>query len=160
MSSPPVPADASAVVGRRIAIRLAYEGTRYSGWQVQPNQATVQGTLAAAIREVSGEELVLKGASRTDAGVHAFGQVVAEAKMAGRAVLVADVDGLPEQIGKAGVIADCSSAQTLALALAALPAQPLMDMGVAGHRAMLTAERERIDAWRALFLRQLAPAVA
>ena len=90
----------------------------------------------------------------------AFGQVVAEAKMAARAVLVADVDGMPEQIGEAGVIADCSTAQSLALALAALPAQPLSAMGAAGRRVMQSAERERIDAWRALFLRHSAPAVA
>jgi tRNA pseudouridine38-40 synthase len=85
MSSPPVPAEASAVVGRRIAIRLAYEGTRYSGWQLQPNQATVQGTLATAIRDVSGEDVVLKGASRTDAGVHALDQVVAFTSTSGHA---------------------------------------------------------------------------
>ena len=85
MSSPPVPDEASAVVGRRIAIRLAYDGTRYSGWQLQPNQTTVQGTLAAAIREVSREDLVLKGASRTDAGVHALDQVVAFTSMSGHA---------------------------------------------------------------------------
>jgi glycosyltransferase involved in cell wall biosynthesis len=83
----------------------------------------------------------------------AFGQVVAEAKMAGRAVLVADVDGMPEQVGDAGVIADCATAEALAAALAALPAQPLAAMGVAGRQVMRAAERERIDAWQALFLR-------
>ncbi|MBU6310275.1 MAG: tRNA pseudouridine(38-40) synthase TruA [Planctomycetes bacterium] len=77
MSLPPAPDEASAVVDRRIAIRLAYEGTRYSGWQMQPGRATVQGTLATAIREVSGEEVAPKGASRTDAGVHALDQVAA-----------------------------------------------------------------------------------
>ncbi|PZN92761.1 MAG: glycosyltransferase, partial [Alphaproteobacteria bacterium] len=59
----------------------------------------------------------------------AFGQVVAEAKMAGRAVLVADLDGMPEQVGDAGVIADCSTAERLAAALAALPSLPLAAMG-------------------------------
>jgi glycosyltransferase involved in cell wall biosynthesis len=83
----------------------------------------------------------------------AFGLVVAEAKMAGRAVLVADVDGMPEQVGNAGVIADCRTAETLAAALAALPAQPLAAMGAAGRAAMQTAERERIWAWQALFRR-------
>ena len=62
---------------RRIALRLAYEGTRYSGWQVQPGRATVQGTLAEAIRTISGETVMPNGASRTDAGVHALDQVVA-----------------------------------------------------------------------------------
>jgi len=60
-----------------IRLRLAYEGTRYSGWQAQPGRATVQGTLAEAIERVSGETLLPKGSSRTDAGVHALDQVVA-----------------------------------------------------------------------------------
>jgi tRNA pseudouridine38-40 synthase len=63
--------------GRRIALRLAYEGTRYSGWQIQPGRPTVQGTLAEAIRSISGEEVVPHGASRTDAGVHALDQLAA-----------------------------------------------------------------------------------
>ena len=62
---------------RTIRLTLAYEGTRYSGWQSQPGQATVQGVLAEAIRGVTGEAIVPKGSSRTDAGVHALGQVVA-----------------------------------------------------------------------------------
>ncbi len=60
-----------------IRLRLAYEGTRYSGWQTQPNRATVQGSLAEAIRQISGERILPKGSSRTDAGVHALDQVVA-----------------------------------------------------------------------------------
>jgi tRNA pseudouridine38-40 synthase len=60
---------------RTIRLTLAYEGTRFSGWQFQPGRATVQGTLAGAIREVSGEEVLPRGSSRTDAGVHALGQV-------------------------------------------------------------------------------------
>ena len=74
MTAPP---DAALPEARRIALRLAYEGTRYSGWQMQPGRPTVQGTLAEAIREVSGEDVVPKGASRTDAGVHALDQVAA-----------------------------------------------------------------------------------
>ena len=61
---------------RTIRLTLGYEGTRFSGWQVQPGRATVQGTLAEAIRAVSGEEIMPRGSSRTDAGVHAMGQVV------------------------------------------------------------------------------------
>ena len=62
---------------RRICLRLAYEGTRYSGWQVQPGRATVQGALAAAIHGISGEDVAPRGTSRTDAGVHALDQVAA-----------------------------------------------------------------------------------
>lgn len=62
---------------RTICLRLAYEGTRYSGWQVQPERITVQGEVAGAIRSISGEEILPRGSSRTDAGVHALDQVVA-----------------------------------------------------------------------------------
>ena len=62
---------------RSICLRVAYEGTRFSGWQVQPGQVTVQGVLAEAIRKVTGEEILPRGSSRTDSGVHALGQVVA-----------------------------------------------------------------------------------
>lgn len=64
-------------LGRTIRLRLAYEGTRYSGWQIQPGRPTVQGEVTEAIRRVTGEAVVLKGSSRTDAGVHAFDQVAA-----------------------------------------------------------------------------------
>ena len=63
-------------MGRTLLLRLAYEGTRFSGWQSQPGRRTVQGVLAEAITAVSGESLQPKGASRTDAGVHAVDQVV------------------------------------------------------------------------------------
>ena len=86
MSSAPGPDEITAA--RRIAVRIAYEGTRYSGWQSQPGRATVQGAVAAAIREISGEELVPKGASRTDAGVHALDQVAAFTSTSGHAAEV------------------------------------------------------------------------
>ena len=70
------PDDASQSL-RTIRLIVAYEGTRFSGWQVQPGRTTVQGMLAEAIRAISGETVVPKGASRTDAGVHALGQVAA-----------------------------------------------------------------------------------
>ena len=85
MSSGPGPDEASAASGSRIAIRLAYEGTRYSGWQSQPGRPTVQGALTSAIHDVSGEDLVPKGASRTDAGVHALDQVAAFTSTSGHA---------------------------------------------------------------------------
>jgi tRNA pseudouridine38-40 synthase len=60
---------------RNIRLTLAYDGTRYVGWQMQPNGASVQSVLEAAIREFSGCEASLISAGRTDAGVHALGQV-------------------------------------------------------------------------------------
>ena len=60
----------------RFKVHLEYEGTRYSGWQVQTNARTVQGELIAAAQKVfDTRELELYGAGRTDAGVHALRQV-------------------------------------------------------------------------------------
>ena len=56
-------------------LTLAYDGTAFHGWQVQPALRTVQGTLAAALREITGESVLPQGSGRTDAGVHALGQV-------------------------------------------------------------------------------------
>ena len=54
---------------------LEYDGTQYHGWQVQPNLSTIQGTLEATIRKVAQHEVNVTAAGRTDAGVHALGQV-------------------------------------------------------------------------------------
>ena len=56
-------------------LTLAYNGTAFHGWQVQPGLVTVQGTLAEALRDITGEQLLPQGAGRTDAGVHAAAQV-------------------------------------------------------------------------------------
>jgi tRNA pseudouridine38-40 synthase len=60
---------------RNLKLTLAYDGTEFSGWQVQPDAATVQGTLAAAIGRITGEQVLPQGSGRTDAGVHALAQV-------------------------------------------------------------------------------------
>ena len=60
---------------RNLKLILSYDGTEFSGWQVQPGAATVQGTLASAIGRVTGEKVLPQGSGRTDAGVHALGQV-------------------------------------------------------------------------------------
>lgn len=59
----------------RILIRVSYDGTAYSGWQIQPNATTVEGTLRQAVCNLFGADIELIGASRTDAGVHALGNV-------------------------------------------------------------------------------------
>lgn len=55
---------------------VAYDGTDYAGWQIQPNHPSIEGTMRSSFKRVFGSEPYLLGASRTDAGVHALGQVV------------------------------------------------------------------------------------
>ena len=61
---------------RNLKLILAYDGAEFSGWQVQPDTTTVQGTLASAIGRLTGEKVLPQGSGRTDAGVHALAQVV------------------------------------------------------------------------------------
>lgn len=60
---------------RNIKLVIEYKGTSFSGWQIQRDRPTVQGEIAAAIEKVTGQKVNLIGAGRTDAGVHALGQV-------------------------------------------------------------------------------------
>lgn len=60
---------------KRIRIVVGYDGTDFRGWATQSDQRTVQSTLREAVRRVSGEEIEIYGASRTDSGAHAKGQV-------------------------------------------------------------------------------------
>ena len=62
---------------RNLKLILAYDGSDFAGWQVQPGLATVQGTLASAIGRLTGENVLPQGSGRTDAGVHALAQVAA-----------------------------------------------------------------------------------
>jgi tRNA pseudouridine38-40 synthase len=62
---------------RTFKLTIAYDGTAYAGWQFQVDRPTVQATLENAIRKVTGEPIRVLASGRTDAGVHALGQVVA-----------------------------------------------------------------------------------
>ena len=60
---------------RRIRIFVAYDGTNYCGWQIQPNGITIEEKLNKALNRLTGEDIRVIGASRTDSGVHALGNV-------------------------------------------------------------------------------------
>lgn len=60
---------------RRVRIVVAYDGTNYCGWQVQPNGITIEEVLNREISMLTGEKICIIGASRTDSGVHALGNV-------------------------------------------------------------------------------------
>ena len=60
---------------KRIRIFVAYDGTNYCGWQVQPNGVTIEEKLNKSLARLTGEEIRIIGASRTDSGVHALGNV-------------------------------------------------------------------------------------
>ena len=60
---------------RRIRLTVAYDGTNYCGWQIQPNGITVEEVLKKTIEKLTGEKVTVLGASRTDSGVHALGNV-------------------------------------------------------------------------------------
>ena len=60
---------------RNIKLIIEYDGTNYQGWQVQPGDPTVQGTLEEKLSRLTGERIHLFGSGRTDSGVHALGQV-------------------------------------------------------------------------------------
>jgi len=60
---------------RNIKLTLAYDGTDFSGWQIQPGEQTIQGTLAGVLETLTQQRPMIYAAGRTDAGVHAAGQV-------------------------------------------------------------------------------------
>jgi tRNA pseudouridine38-40 synthase len=64
------------MTARTVQLVLHYDGTAFAGWQVQPEQRTVQGEVERVLAGLCGQRVVAQGAGRTDAGVHARGQAV------------------------------------------------------------------------------------
>ena len=60
---------------KRVRLFVAYDGTNYCGWQIQPNGITIEEKLNKSLQNLTGEEIHIIGASRTDSGVHALGNV-------------------------------------------------------------------------------------
>ncbi len=61
---------------RNLKVTVSYDGSEFSGWQVQPDAPTIQGTFATVIGRITGEKVLPQGSGRTDAGVHALAQVM------------------------------------------------------------------------------------
>lgn len=86
---------------KRIRLIVAYDGTNYKGWQIQPNGVTIESKLNECLSEICGEEIQVKGASRTDSGVHAYGNIAVfdtNARMPGEKYAYALNQRLPEDI--------------------------------------------------------------
>ena len=86
---------------KRIGMVVAYDGTNYCGWQIQPNGITIQGVLNKCLTELLGEKIEVMGASRTDAGVHALGNVCVfdtNTRIPGEKISFALNQSLPEDI--------------------------------------------------------------
>jgi tRNA pseudouridine38-40 synthase len=93
-------------VSRNLKITLAYDGSEFHGWQIQPGFATVQGALAECLGRITGENVLPQGSGRTDAGVHALAQVASlrlESPIPERNLQVALNDVLPPAIRVMGV---------------------------------------------------------
>ena len=60
---------------RHFKLTIAYDGTAYGGWQMQPNRVSVQSLIEGALAKLAGGRVVLHGSGRTDAGVHACAQI-------------------------------------------------------------------------------------
>jgi len=93
-------------VTRNLKITLAYDGSEFHGWQIQPGLPTVQRTLADCLGRITGENVLPQGAGRTDAGVHALAQVASvrlESPIPERNLLIALNDILPRAIRVTGV---------------------------------------------------------
>lgn len=86
---------------KRVMLTVAYDGTNYHGWQIQPGRATVEQTLNEALSALLGEKTAVTGASRTDSGVHAYGNVAVfdtEARIPAPKLSYALNQRLPEDI--------------------------------------------------------------
>lgn len=86
---------------KRVMLTVAYDGTEYHGWQLQPNAKTIEGELNRCLSELLKEEIQVIGASRTDAGVHAKGNIAVfdtEARMPAEKISYALNQRLPKDI--------------------------------------------------------------
>ena len=88
---------------KRVKLIVAYDGTNYCGWQIQPNGITIEQVLNENLSKLLGEEITVTGASRTDSGVHSMGNVAifdTETRMPADKISIALNQRLPEDKNK------------------------------------------------------------
>ena len=88
-------------MSKRVFLKIAYDGTNYCGWQIQDNGITVEEMINKALSELLGEKIAVIGASRTDSGVHALGNVAVfdtETKIPAEKISFALNQRLPDDI--------------------------------------------------------------
>lgn len=86
---------------KRIKLTIAYDGTNYCGWQIQPNGLTIEEVMNRTLSKLTGEDIQVIGASRTDSGVHAMGNVAVfdtETSIPAEKIAMALNQRLPEDI--------------------------------------------------------------
>lgn len=86
---------------KQVRLTIAYDGSRFAGWQIQPDRPTIQGEIEAAFERLTGLPVRAQSAGRTDAGVHALGQVAAirtETDLPNERILMGMQHFLPEEI--------------------------------------------------------------
>lgn len=86
---------------KRILMVVAYDGTAYHGWQIQPNGITIESELNRCLSDLLGEDIRVSGASRTDSGVHALGNLAVfdtDSRIPGEKIAYALNQRLPEDI--------------------------------------------------------------
>ena len=86
---------------KRIKLTIAYDGTNYCGWQIQPNGLTIEEVINRTLSKLTGEDIQVIGASRTDSGVHAMGNVAVfdtETTIPAEKIAMALNQRLPEDI--------------------------------------------------------------
>ena len=108
----------------RVKMVVAYDGTNYSGWQIQPNGVTIEQKLNEALQALLGEDIRVTGASRTDAGVHSLGNVCifdTDTRMPAEKISYALNQRLPEDI----VVQDSCEVPTELSVLLLLPWLPV-----------------------------------
>lgn len=71
----PAPSDSGSCRTENFKLVISYEGTEYHGWQRQPGKITIQALIENALQRLTAQTIKLQAAGRTDAGVHAIGQV-------------------------------------------------------------------------------------